>query len=177
VRSPELEAWPAPVIDVLELARSGRYVEGVVPIGNMNRLRSALREDAGAIGYRFDGFTDALGRPAARLSLHGELQLTCDRCGQPVIVPLDQSSTFYFVRNEADLAALPVDVDDDAEPLLGSEHFDLTSLLEDEAILAVPLSPRHDTCRAERPDPAIPADGETTRPFAVLQGLLHKKGQ
>lgn len=164
------------IVDVFELARTNGRVDGRVAIGDMARLRTELSEVSGAVDFRFEAHSDAQGRPAAVLRLSGKLPLTCDRCGQPVSIPLDRSSSFFFVNDEAELAALPVSVDDEPEPLLGTAQFDLAELVEDEAILAVPLSPRHEKCPGKRPDAGPPFRGEVPNPFAALEGLLRKNG-
>jgi uncharacterized protein len=165
------------VIDIFDLARTQGFVEGRMPFGEMGRARTALRDVSGSIGFRFDGRIDARGRPAGVLHLHGELPLTCDRCGRPVSLPLERTVEFYFVTEEADVAAHPVSVDEEPEPLLGSTQFDLQALVEDEAILSIPLSPRHVECPVPDTDAdAVTRDG-APNPFAALQGLLHKNGR
>jgi uncharacterized protein len=46
---------------------------------------------------------------------------------------------------------LPID-DAPDEPLLGSRRFDVAALVEEQAILALPISPRHAACTA----PSVP---------------------
>jgi uncharacterized protein len=63
------------------------------------------------------------------------------------------------------------------EPLLGSERFDLYELLEDEAILALPISPRHADCAAPAlatPDMGLDAD-DKPHPFAALAQLKSRR--
>jgi uncharacterized metal-binding protein YceD (DUF177 family) len=51
-------------------------------------------------------------------------------------------------------------------------------LVEDESILSLPISPRHEQCTASalRESPEAAADEpETRRPFAVLSGLKVRK--
>jgi uncharacterized protein len=163
-------------VDVFELARTGGHVEGSTPAGDLSRLSAELVDPSGQIAYRFEGRTDSLGRPAVRLRVAGRLPVRCDRCGEPVVVPLDRTTEFFFVRDEAELAALPVTVEDEPEPLLGSPQFDLAALVEDEAILSIPLSPRHDTCPGNKPDADRSGGATAAKPFAVLPGLLHRDG-
>jgi uncharacterized protein len=165
------------LIDVLELSRTGGRIEGRLPIADMTRLRNELRDESGAIDYRLDARTDSDGRPAAILTLKGKLAMTCDRCGEPVEIPADRRTAFYFVRDEAELDAVPVSVEDEPEPLLGSEQFDLAALVEDEAILAVPLSPRHAECPANGVTADAAVSGGAPNPFSALHGLLRKNSR
>ncbi|HTT12775.1 MAG TPA: DUF177 domain-containing protein [Burkholderiaceae bacterium] len=161
-------------IDTFELARRGGVVEGRIPFAAAPRLRASLRSDAGAIGFRLQGMMDDQGRPAARLRLEADLPLACDRCGQPMSVSLRHEATFYFVHDEAELAALPVAAEDEEEPLLGSDSFDLAALVEDETVLGIPVSPRHAECPEPRDRRGSTARNERAGPFAGLRGLLRR---
>ena len=123
------------------------------------------------------------------LSAHADLPWTCQRCLQPVTLPVDFERSIRFVADEALAAELDADMDDDV--LVISRSFDLLDLVEDELIMASPLVPRHEECpqppRMSVSDPGVddeseeadtPDDGggESGRknPFAVLAQL--KKG-
>jgi uncharacterized protein len=65
------------------------------------------------------------------------------------------------------LNAQPIVVDE-SEPLLGSRNFAPAQLVEDEVILALPISPRHTHCRMEEKSVASP---EKHRALAALAAL------
>lgn len=109
-------------------------MRGSVAFVDLPRLQSSLAESQGALDFQLRGFVDARGRPAAELEFSGSSHLSCDRCGKPVVHDLAGKAIYYFVRSERELACIPVD-ESVEEPLLGSSRFDLTELLEDEAIL------------------------------------------
>ncbi|HUL65915.1 MAG TPA: YceD family protein [Burkholderiaceae bacterium] len=163
--------------DVFELARVRGIVEGRLAFDAARRLRTSLRDAAGAIDYRLDGFIDERGRPAARLQLRGDLPLTCDHCGRAMNLQLDHEATFYLLRDESELAALPVVADEEVEPLLGSTAFDVSALVEDEAILCIPVSPRHAECAMSAEAQESSTSETRTNPFAKLPGLLRKNGR
>lgn len=50
----------------------------------------------------------------------------------------------------------------------------VTDLLEDELLLAIPLSPRHEDCEMLRDNPVEVSDEPTHNPFAVLGQLKGK---
>jgi uncharacterized protein len=156
------------MIDVFAMARTGALREGRCELSQMPRLAASLARRGGAIGYRCRGLTDERGRPAMDLELRATLALRCDRCGGDLDFELDVRRRFFFVAGEAELAAVEID-ESPEEALVGSEHFDLQELVEDEAILQLPLSPRHPGC-----EPAAQA-GETPqgriRPFSELGAL------
>jgi uncharacterized protein len=88
---------------------------------------------------------------------------------------LDHVAEFYFVADERELAQLPVTVEEDEEPVLGSAHFDVAALVEDEAILCLPVSPRHAQCPAASAAVNAAENGDARTPFAALPDLLNGK--
>jgi uncharacterized protein len=136
----------------------------------------------GAIDYTFTGEVDERGRAAATLDVGGPLALRCDLCGRALELPLHVRARYFFVDDAADLDVLPLEADDEREPLPGGRRFDLAALIEDEAILALPISPRHAHCeaaadvRTAAPE-AGAAAGETRRPnpFAALAPLKGRR--
>jgi uncharacterized protein len=162
-------------VDVFELARTGGDVEGSAPFERLARLRPSLADVVGELAYALRGFVDDRGRPAAELDFRGTVQLTCDRCGRPLPFTLAGSARYYFVRTEDELARIPVD-DTADEPLLGAARFDLLDLVEDEAILGLPISPRHADCEAGAVSaPALADDAARPHPFAALARLKSRR--
>jgi uncharacterized protein len=169
-------------IDVFTVARNRADWSGRLPLAAMPRLCASLTDGPGdrdgMLAYRCRGAMDAHGRPALALWLQAVLPLRCDRCGNKLALALDAERSFYFVATQAELAAIPID-DSPDEALLGSPQFDLAALIEDEAILQLPISPRHADCEAApraasgaAAAPAHPADaGGRPHPFAGLAAL------
>ncbi len=110
------------------------------------------------------------------LSVHAQVQQTCQRCLQPAAIDVRIDRPFRFVRDEAQAAELDADSDDDV--LVLSRRFDLQEWVEDELLLALPIVPFHEVCPAPLPLSAE-ADLEEApakpNPFAVLQALKGKK--
>lgn len=133
-------------VDVFALARSRGAIEGELPIVACERLAPMLAATEGALRFRSEFALDDRGRPAARLIWSGRLVVSCDRCGAPLELDVGGDARFYFVQTEEALNALPIEPEEVEEPLLGSRSFDLDALVEDEAILGLPLAPRHARC-------------------------------
>ena len=102
------------------------------------------------------------------------LPLVCQRCLQPVDMPVALGRSFRFVADEATAAAQD---DDSEEDLLAlSNSFDLPELVEDELLMELPVAPRHETCpepvKMSAVDPGFEEAGaERENPFAVLGRL------
>lgn len=109
-------------------------------------------------------------------SLHtdGILWQTCQRCLEPVAVPLTIDSEFALLQDESQAAL----VSEDTETILldeitDDERLNLLAMIEDELLVALPLAPKHAHCHmavtqaGELPEAAVQQDN----PFAVLAAL------
>jgi len=158
-------------VDVFELAARGERIEGEIALARLPRLAGSLLGTEGSLRYEVRGLVDADGYPGADLSLRGRLRLECQRCNAALEFILERDTRFRFVHSEPELDALPLE-DDEVDVVVGSQTMDLPGWVEDEAILSLPLVPRHESC--------IPAEGSVDRaeptaerpsPFAVLAAL------
>jgi uncharacterized protein len=76
------------------------------------------------------------------LALKGRLHLVCQRCLQDCAVNLDEKRRFVLVATEAEADDYPLE-DEEQEPLVASQHFNLLETIEDEVLLSLPLIPKH----------------------------------
>jgi len=76
------------------------------------------------------------------MDLKGCLHLVCQRCLQDCTVDLDEKRRFVMVASEAEADAYPPE-DEEQEPLVASQHFNLLETIEDEVLLSLPLIPKH----------------------------------
>jgi uncharacterized protein len=76
------------------------------------------------------------------LVLNGRLHLVCQRCLQDCAIDLDEKRRFILVASEAEADAYPLE-DEEQEPLVASQHFNLLETMEDEVLLSLPLIPKH----------------------------------
>ena len=163
---------PSRTCDVVELARQGQVIEGTLPVSELPRLAASVAEPTGTLVYRILGRVDDRGRAGALLHLAGDLALSCQRCGRPLSFHLERDAAFRFVASEEELNALPLDDDDEAEAIVGGRSTDIAAWLEEEAILSLPLVPRHDDCHPMAAEAREEATGSARpNPFAVLAQL------
>ena len=90
-------------------------------------------------------FADSPGsepRQILKLAVKGRIHLVCQSCLQDCVLELAQESRFVMVATEEEADAFPME-DDQQEPLVASQQFDLLGLIEDEILLSVPLTPKH----------------------------------
>ncbi|MEO8188029.1 MAG: YceD family protein [Burkholderiaceae bacterium] len=161
---------PIPTIDTFELSRSGRRVEGQVVIAQLPRLAEFVTTSRDRLRYDIAGLIDEDGYPAADLHVEGRLQLICQRCNASLDFDLDRKARFRFVATEQELNAFPIE-DDEIEMIVGSRNMSVYDWVEDEAILSLPLVPRHGECSAPVKTEGDPSAVTAPNPFAVLLAL------
>jgi uncharacterized protein len=190
-------------LDIFEFARSGRQAAGAVRVSQLPRMVNEVPAQAPERDTVFtwqaegatqpelqDDGTEGL-HPYLRLAVHGSVWLECQRCLAPYEQAFDVDATYRLVATEEEAEEFPLD-DDEVDVIVGSRHFDLVDLIEEELLLSLPLVPKHDVCPqvheslvsgvggtedadvAEDAGPeARDADGESGKPnpFAALEAL------
>ncbi len=171
-------------LDLAPLAATGAELAGEWRQDSFARLRSATLpeepSEPSSVRFRALGHRAALeggGTQAAlRLEVDTEVRLECQRCLQPMTVPLHIGRRFFFVPGEDAAAALDAAGEEDVLALVPS--FDLHVLVEDELLLALPIVPRHDVCPVPVPlqfEEDVPAAEPQGHPFAALAALKRSK--
>ncbi len=159
------------VIDAFEFSRLKERREGDVSIADMARLSAESVNKSASLHWSLQGGTDSLNHPQLILSVSGTIELMCQRCMTPLKFALESESILILAKT--DERADEIDVllaDDTVDVIVGSKTLNVMELIEDEALLAIPLAPKHDVC----PDNAALNDLMGTKkasPFAVLKGL------
>lgn len=171
-------------LDVPAFAQAGAVLSAEEPLATFPRLaaESAVPDAAGTVRWQARGElrTPAGGAAVPWLHLQADagVPLVCQRCLTPVDTPLHADRWFRFVADE-DTAALE-DEEAEEDVLVASRDFDLRALVEDELLMELPITPRHETCPVpvalSAADPDFDAAGERPNPFAALEALKGGKG-
>jgi uncharacterized metal-binding protein YceD (DUF177 family) len=151
-------------------ARTRETLAGEVSVRQLPRLAQSVLDPDATLHYAVTGRVDDNGHPGAVMRLSGRLALRCERCNEPMTLELDRTVPFRFVRDESELEALPIE-DVEEEAVVGSPAMALLPWIEDEAILSLPLVPRHDDCALPLPAQEPAAEEARPNPFAALAGL------
>jgi uncharacterized protein len=147
-----------------------RGFEGNLPLSSLPRLRDALCEPDGQVGFQLDFDRDNLGVAYAELRIAAELPLQCQRSLQRFLQPVEVVQRLGLIRDEDEESALPPGY----EPLLLPEDGMLrpVELVEDELILALPVVPLAPDGEAVDREWSPPEDeAAKVNPFAALAGL------
>ncbi len=156
-------------VDSLEFCRTGESRSGVTPVASLGRLAAELAESSGELRWSITGGRHPKGMPQLTMQVQGEVKLVCQRCLTPFAHAIATDTVLVLARDEADADATEESLDDDSiDVIVGDPQQNLLQLVEDDALLALPLSPRHDVCPGDVP--ALPQD-QRESPFAALKGL------
>lgn len=157
------------VIDGLEFASRHETASGRLSFSVLPRLQELLAEGSGGIDFEVSGdFSE--GRAFLAVKLEGRLPLVCQRCLETVPFDLNLRSRMLLVMPGEHWPedGQPGGLDDEScDAIEASHELELIPLLEEEILLALPIAPRHETCR-------LPGTNRLTRepsPFARLAGL------
>lgn len=147
-----------------------RSFEGKVPLAALRRLDGLLTDAEGEVTFALQFDRDAFQVPYVELKIDVALPLECQRSLQRFLFPVSMVQKLGLIRDEADEAALPEDV----EALLVPEDGMLRTLdlIEDELVLAVPAVPMNPELPAVELD-VSPRQEELAQasPFAALASL------
>jgi uncharacterized protein len=157
------------IVDGFAFCRLGEQREGVTPVVQFARVAAEASKSEGEIRWSFHGGRHTRGYLQLTMVVDGEVALACQRCLLPFSYGFDTHSLLVLASDEADADATEEALDDERiDVIVGSAALDLLQLVEDEVLLALPLSPRHPKC----PDgSSVPAPEKPDSPFAVLQKL------
>ena len=103
------------------------------------------------------------------MTVQGEVRLICQRCLTPFSQPIESQSRLVLAADEVQAEQIEERLEDEnIDVIVGSTTMDLLMLVEDEALLSLPLSPRHEVC----PEGAqLTVDSKLESPFAILKKL------
>lgn len=160
--------------DPFAFARVGDLQRGQIAIAELRRLHDRLAGNTGQVFYAVRGGLDQQQRPQLTLVIEGKAVLRCDRCLGPVDFALNLQSRVLLM---APGTAPPEDDDPDSPEWIevaAGPGLDLQQLVEDEIVLGMPLSVRHDHEDCSNSDGIAPT-GSRASPFSGLAALLARK--
>lgn len=153
------------------LADGEAEVDFAVPLAELRGLRAGV---AGSVAGRAR-FARSQGLPVAELTVRGVATLVCQRCMQPVSVPVDTVARVALVASEDDVARVPAEL----EPVLApGGRISIGELVTEELVLTLPIVALHNEGESCAAAPAaagpVATGNETHKPFARLADLLKR---
>lgn len=162
-----------PHVDPRKLADRAATLTGELQLSKLKRLADPLEDDQGVVRASFSFGRDEQRTVVVHSQLDVEVKLICQRCLEPVVLPIHSECDYAVVNEGASSQHLPKGYD---VLEVGEDPLDLLALVEDELLLALPIVPLHDPeiCQPPvGPDEPEPSEDEVTRsnPFSVLAQL------
>lgn len=129
------------VINSLNFVRETGIHHGRILPAELERLHEYLSDHSGELAYSISGVLDEKGRPTLKITIAGMISLRCQRCLGKLAQSLNMQVNLIIARNEDELSYY--DEDNSIDAILASPEMDTLTLIEDELILSLPISPRH----------------------------------
>lgn len=157
--------------DPRKLCTAGDSFTGQQPVSRLSRLAESVEDDAPVIEYRLSFSRDERHRCILRTQLQGQVSLICQRCMQAVTCSLESDTISQLVWTDEQASQADHEV-----IMVQDDVLDLLAVLEDEALLSLPLIPKHADCSLPDYKQAVVAADDVAvetkpNPFAVLAAL------
>jgi uncharacterized protein len=159
------------VIDGFEFCRFNERREGEIAVADLPRLAQETVDQSGIVRWSLQGDQGRLGYPKLTLSVSGTVQLMCQRCLTPFAFTIASDSGLVLAKDEESIDGIEALLADDAiDVVAGSSTMNIAELIEDEALLAIPQSPKHEVCPDQATLDAL-KNAKKVSPFAVLKNI------
>ncbi len=161
------------LIDPFGFCKNGESISGRTPVSELERLASVCADSSVELVWEVSGSLDGLQRPRLLLDVAGSVRLVCQRCLDSLVYELDSSTVVMVARTEEEADEMEESLEDEdaVEVIVSGGKVDVMVLVEDEALLALPLSAKHEIC----PDSSVDKWKEKREsPFSALKKLKRK---
>ena len=161
------------LIDPFEFCRKGESLKGSASLSELNRLAAVCADHTGELAWEVSGAFNKCNQAELSLGVSGTINLMCQRCLSPLVFDIDSETTVLVAKTEeqADEMEETLGNEDSVEVIVTDGKINVLDLIEDEALLSLPLSSKHEIC----PDSSMDElKNNIPSPFSVL-GKLKKK--
>jgi uncharacterized protein len=157
------------VIDTFEFSRKKDGAEGEQAVADFARLREETADTSGNVEWALQGGMHALGHPLLQLSVKAEVKLMCQRCLTPFAFAVESQVALVLAADEEAADELEDKLaDEELDVIAGSKNMNVLELVEDEVLLGIPLSPKHERC-PDQVGQEIAGTDKRVSPFEVLK--------
>lgn len=127
--------------DPRKFAQHGVSLEGVIPVSELPRLLEATEDSGREVQVKLE-FTISEERKKVVIGIaSADLALVCQRCLEPVTVPVESNISLAIVWDEEAAKALPERFD---PWITGEGMADLYEMIEEELLLSLPAVAYHE---------------------------------
>jgi uncharacterized protein len=172
-------------VDLFRFIAAGQSESGQCAVAALPRLAAETlnldaqvawqgRGERRTVAHQLDAQGGAVQRDFLVLSAQTQLVRTCDRCGQPVTLPLAIEPHLEVFQTEAEADEAPLE-DESADPIVGSRKFSLLQQVEEELLLAIPPYVTHLDCNVAQDDVSARKTGSFAGLAALRADIKSKK--
>ncbi|HEX7764359.1 MAG TPA: YceD family protein [Cellvibrio sp.] len=127
--------------DPRKFAQQGVSLEGIIPTSELPRIVEATESSEGEVQVKLEFKLSEEGRRVVVGHAHADMVLICQRCLEPVTVPVESDISLGIVWDEEAAAKLPPHF----EPWIAGEGMaDLYDMIEEELLLSLPAVAYHE---------------------------------
>ncbi len=119
------------------------------------------------VWFTLQGGRDRLQRLFLDLTVSADMPLFCQRCVKPMPFELNETSRIVLFADDEHLDDAMLS-DEELEGMLITKSLDIRELVEDQILMALPFSPRHEDCSNVSLEHV---NQDKPNPFAVLKDL------
>ena len=166
-----------PLIDNTEFAQKQQNIKDSFDVLTFKRLAELLclpseivEESAkqSMVNFEIIGDYKRFRQPSLHLHIETKLPITCQRCLELMQVEIDLQFDYLISDSSTDELNHNDDQNDDLDWVQANTEMNFHELIEDELLLAMPISPMH----ASECTKTSMQSGEKPNPFAVLKGFI-----
>ena len=153
------------LINNLEFAQKNLEISGDLNPKDCVRLLESISQsdhNFSSIKYTLRGSAKKMHLPSLRLQVESKLPVLCQRCLETMQIDLNLEFEYLISENNPS----ETEEGDEIDWLELSQHMNLTELIEDELLIAMPIAPLHEANCIK----STMQSGEKPNPFAVLKG-------
>jgi uncharacterized protein len=154
------------IINSLEFARKSLEIRDTIAHSDLQRAKDLLTPETESLNWRLSGEVSADKKARLHLTVTGNVAVSCQRCLEPMMIVLSIDSEFVLVKDDSEIPPEEDDIENH-DYLVAEAEMDVLELVEDEILLALPYSPKH-----EIKDCAVKAEVNELKapnPFAALR--------
>jgi uncharacterized protein len=168
------------ILDAEKLARKHSIIEGSLLLSSLNEVSQYKNSKDATVTGSFKFYRDKNKRVFIDGVINTELQLTCQRCMQPVLYPIASKFTLACIDNQEQEEQLS---EQHESVLLNNGKLAVFDMLQEEILLAMPIVAYHDvkdctgitnySCKDKsgNSDRCSQKTSNSKNPFAILKHL------
>lgn len=161
------------LIDPVAFAAEGGQLSGKLALSSLDervRAHEYLAGHEAEIAFTLQGGRDRWQRLFLDVRLEAVLMLVCQRCMEPLPFSLNEQARIVLFENDGQLDEAML-ADEELEGMVPAKELDVRELVEEQILMAMPYSPRHEDCGHSV---LAEVNQDRPNPFAALAGLKSK---